>query len=55
MTARFAKKKGNEKVEFVVYPNGYHELHNEPFLKEDVIRRVTDWIIERSEHPAARK
>lgn len=55
MTARFAKKTGNEKIEFVAYPDGYHELHNEPFLKEDVIRRVTDWIVERSEHPAARK
>ena len=45
MTARFAKKTGNEKVEFVAYPDGYHELHNEPFLKEDVIHRMIDWIV----------
>ena len=43
LTARFARKKGNETVAFKFYPDGYHELHNEPF-REEIIETIVDWI-----------
>lgn len=43
LTARFARKKGNETVAFKFYPDGYHELHNEPF-REEIIGTIIDWI-----------
>lgn len=46
-TRRFAEKPGNESVDFKFYPDGYHELHNEPF-KDEVIQLIIDWILDHS-------
>lgn len=46
-TRCFAEKPGNESVDFKFYPDGYHELHNEPF-KDEVIRLIIDWILAHS-------
>lgn len=48
LTARFARKKGNETVAFKFYPDGYHELHNEPF-RDEIFDTIVGWIRQRAE------
>ena len=35
---------GNRKIDFVEIDEGYHELHNEAFIKHRVFKIIMDWI-----------
>ena len=42
--SQFAKSKASEKLTYHAIPNGYHELHNEPF-KAEILNIILDWIL----------
>ena len=52
LVARFARKPGNEAVDFRFYPEGYHELHNEPF-QDEIFETIVSWISNHLEKKSA--
>ena len=42
--SQFARSKASGSLTYHAFPNGYHELHNEPF-KAEILKIILDWIL----------